>query len=283
MTNKAKIDILLSTYNGEKYLVEQIQSIVNQTFSDWRLLIRDDGSTDGTLKIIANFCQQYPEKIVLLSDNLGNLGVIRSFEKLLQASEAPYIMFCDQDDYWLPEKVALTLQKMEEMEHKHGNIPLLVHTDLRVVNKNRETTATSFWEFAHMHPEIIESDIHFLAICNCVTGCTAMFNKAAKICSLPFGKSVEMHDAWVAICTMKAGKIGFLPEQTIEYRQHHDNVCGAKPALFTFWEKVGHLPQVWHENRQKYRFYHPLVFKWLGEYIYYKVSYFVKIHLFLQI
>ena len=98
------IDILLSTYNGEKYLNEQIISIQNQSEKDWRLLVRDDGSSDNTLRLLEYFASQ-DKRIILIKDDKGNLGVVRSFEILLAQSNADYIMFADQDDVWLANKI----------------------------------------------------------------------------------------------------------------------------------------------------------------------------------
>ena len=99
------IAILMSTYNGERYLREQIDSLLNQTYKDWKLYIRDDGSTDETISIIESYVNDYPDLIVLLKDDLGNLGSARSFMRILSVVDADYYMFCDQDDVWLPNKV----------------------------------------------------------------------------------------------------------------------------------------------------------------------------------
>jgi len=181
------IDILLSTYNGITYLREQIESILNQSFADWYLIIRDDGSMDDTAVVIDEYCKQYPQKIKKITDNLGNLGVIRSFEILLENSTANYIMFCDQDDYWLPDKIYISFNKIKQMENQFGNnIPLLVHTDLKVVDKNRNLISESLWKYTKLKPEILDANIYYMSLCNCVTGCTVLINKKAKEISLPF-------------------------------------------------------------------------------------------------
>ena len=99
-----KIDILMATYNGEKYIVEQIDSIINQTYKNWNLLIRDDNSTDRTLEIIKNY-QKKDARIRILDNNKVNLGIVKNFEKLLKISESELIMFSDQDDIWKKGKI----------------------------------------------------------------------------------------------------------------------------------------------------------------------------------
>src|SRR5205085_8699781 len=103
------ITILLATYNGEKYIDEQLQSLLNQTYTNWHLIIRDDNSTDGTPAILASYQQQYPEKITIMPNKGANLGSVLNFNALLTfAHNAHYIMFCDQDDQWLPDKIEVT-------------------------------------------------------------------------------------------------------------------------------------------------------------------------------
>ena len=106
------VEILLSTYNGEAYLEELLDSLIAQTYQDWSLTIRDDGSTDSTIDIISEYQHKYGEKITLM-DGRKNIGTIKSFELLLQQSIAEYVMLCDQDDVWMPDKIMLSLQKME--------------------------------------------------------------------------------------------------------------------------------------------------------------------------
>jgi glycosyltransferase involved in cell wall biosynthesis len=96
-----KVDILLATYNGGEFLADQLASIERQTFSEWRLIVRDDGSTDNTVLILEEFRECYPDKVLLIEDLEHNLGPGRNFERLLGYSDAPYFFFCDQDDVWM--------------------------------------------------------------------------------------------------------------------------------------------------------------------------------------
>ena len=222
-----KISILLSTYNGEKYLKEQLDSLFLQTYNDFNILIRDDGSTDKTKDILKEYKNNYPNKMQIIEDDIGNLGSSKSFMKLLEySSDCEYIMFCDQDDVWLPEKTELTLKKIIEMEEEFGDIPLLVHTELEVVDEKLNTINSSFMNFQKINPGI--NKFNNLLIQNTITGCTMMINrKLAQMC-LPIPDKAIMHDWWIGLIATQFGKIGYLNESTIKYRQHTSNTIGAK-------------------------------------------------------
>lgn len=222
------IDILLATYNGEKFLSEQINSILAQTVTEWKLLIRDDGSTDGTFGIIEHYIKKYPDKIICIQDNNSNLGVTRNFECLMEHSNAEYLMFCDQDDIWFPDKIKTSLRKLQAMEQQYGaDIPLLVYTDLSVCDEEGTLTANSFWKFQGGDPTVATNFSKAL-VQNNATGNTFIFNRALCNRALPFSSDAVMHDWWVALCALYLGKIDYLTDQTIFYRQHNSNVSGSK-------------------------------------------------------
>lgn len=224
------IDILLATYNGENYLSQQIDSIITQTCKDWQLLIRDDLSTDNTVNIIKNYARKYSDKIRLLEDNKEHLGLVHNFETLLESAQNEFIMFCDQDDIWLPNKIELTLNAMKEAEQASPNTALLIHTDLKVVDEALNPIAESFWKLHRISPE---RDCRLTKIIyrNIVTGCTVMINKKAKEISMPFPPEVSIHDWWIAINVAKYGKITHIEAPTVLYRQHTANIIGAKKSL----------------------------------------------------
>mgnify|MGYP001253630738 FL=1 len=221
------IDILMSTFNGERYIGEQIRSILGQSFAEFRLAVRDDGSTDGTVAAIEEF-RRGDERVTLLRDGEGNLGLRRSFMRLLGASEGEFFMFADQDDVWLPEKIERSLEAMKKIESSSDqNTPLLVFTDLKVVNEQLETIDDSLWRYQRLRPEISQDWKRLLAQ-NVVTGCTILANRAAARASLPFALPEMMHDHWVAVNTAKHGKIGYISEPTVLYRQHAANAEGSR-------------------------------------------------------
>jgi len=234
MNKEPVINILLAAYNGENYITEQIHSILKQTYTNWILIIRDDGSSDRTIEIIKLFIERYPEKIKLIKDNLGNLGVRQNFTKLLEYSDADYIMFSDQDDVWLPHKIEITLKKVKELEKIHGSeVPLLLHTDLKVTDRNLKVFSDSYWKYQKINPSKGKY-LNRLLIQNTITGCTAMINKKLKDLAIPIPEASIMHDWWLALVSLAFGKIDFIRESTILYRQHGRNDIGAQQWNFTY-------------------------------------------------
>lgn len=233
-TLNSKILILLSTYNGEKYLAQQLESIISQTFTDWTLLIRDDGSSDKTLSIIKNYIAKDP-RIILSVDNYGNLGVKKSFSTLLHAATnrtEPYIFFSDQDDVWLPEKLA---SQFNLLTTESNAIPTLIHSDLCLVDRNLNVLFPSFLQYEKLQRNT-SSPLNTLLINNYVTGCTVGINRALLNLAYPIPETTFMHDWWCALCAAAIGKIIFDPKITILYRQHGNNVIGGKGILQKLFE-----------------------------------------------
>ncbi len=231
MDQNPRIDILLASYNGERFIGEQIQSLLDQTYSHWRILIRDDGSTDNTLAVISDYAKKYPEKIAVIEDDQRHLGACRNFAKLLERSTADYIMFCDQDDVWMPNKVQSSLEKIKNMEKRHGcSLPMLVYTDMKVVDERLQVISNSYWKHQAFNPKS-GALLNRLLVSNVVIGCTMMFNKKLKELSLPFPQNALMHDWWLALVSVAFGKNEYIRETPIFYRQHQANVAGAKWSL----------------------------------------------------
>jgi glycosyltransferase involved in cell wall biosynthesis len=219
------IAILLSTYNGEKYLSDLLNSLINQTYSDWELYIRDDGSEDGTVDIIKKYCLKY-QKIKYKEDSAFNLGPAKSFLKLLGEIEADYYMFCDQDDVWLSDKIELSLRVIQNEERRSINKPVLINTDLFVVDSSLNIISDSFWNYSNINTWIIQKK--YFLITNFITGCTIIFNNRAKEVSESINENIIMHDYWIGLCVYASGgTIISLPLSTIYYRQHEKNVLGA--------------------------------------------------------
>ncbi len=228
------IDILLSTYNGGKYLEQQIDSIFEQKCTHWHLIIRDDGSTDNTRQILSEYTQTYPDKIHLIDDSFGQLGPSASFGQLLYYSDASYVAFCDQDDIWLPDKLLLLLKHIQCVEKRsRKDIPILIHSDLEIVDENLCKLSDSFWKYQNINPYKMQS-LERLLTQNCVTGCAMLINRALVKKALPFPEKIIMHDWWCALLASSLGHIECINTQTVKYRQHSCNDTGAKKWNFRF-------------------------------------------------
>lgn len=228
VSEKPVIDILLAIHNGEKYFPELFDSLLKQSYPFWRLLVRDDSSTDATSALLEALCQHYPDRVVIISDNLGKLGACQGFSRLLEQSTADYLMFCDHDDIWLPQKIELTLTEMLTLEKRHGKeSPLLVHTDLRVVDERLQPIAASLWRSQQTDP-FGGISLNRLLVQNCVTGCSVMVNRALAVLAKPIPQVAMMHDWWLALAASAFGRIGSIDEPTILYRQHGGNDTGAR-------------------------------------------------------
>ena len=229
--NLENITIILATYNGEIYLEELLESLLTQSHTNWNLIIHDDNSTDQTNIILKKYVKMYPNKIKLIDDDISFGSPSANFNFLLEQVVVDYIMFCDQDDIWLPNKMEITLQKMQEIEKEYPELPILIHTDLMVVDEKLNTIDESFWHYQHIDPSV--DSLNRLLIQNTITGCTTMMNKKLVELSLPIPAKALMHDGWVGLVATGLGKISYIGEPTIKYRQHSSNDTGAKQFTYT--------------------------------------------------
>ncbi|MBY5034830.1 glycosyltransferase family 2 protein [Streptococcus gallolyticus] len=216
-----KVTILMSTYNGERFLAEQIRSIQDQTFTNWKLLIRDDGSNDRTPEIIQEFVEKDSRIHFMNTEDRTNLGVIKNFYTLLKYEKADVYFFSDQDDIWLPEKMAMTLA---EAEHYPADQPLLIYTDLKVVNQELEVLSESMIrsQSYHANTSLIQELTE-----NTVTGGTMMINHSlAELWTRP--DNILMHDWYLALLATAFGKLVYIDQAGELYRQHDSNVLGAR-------------------------------------------------------
>jgi|TARA_R110001583_G_scaffold152131_1_gene303930 glycosyltransferase involved in cell wall biosynthesis len=226
MSNQV-IQILLATYNGSNYIREQLDSLLSQTNKNWLLLIHDDGSTDSTMEIIKVYCNIHPERIFLLEDDIHFGNSKDNFSHLLAASTAEYVMFCDQDDIWLSDKIEKTFGLMQDLVNDNKELPILVHSDLEVVDESLSSIAPSMFAYQGLSKSI--NGLLQILVKNSVTGCTMMINRKAIQVSLPMSSSAIMHDWWIAANVIKHhGIVGFVDKPLIQYRQHGSNSVGAK-------------------------------------------------------
>lgn len=234
-----QVDILLATCNGERFIREQITSILTQNYPHFRLIICDDQSSDTTPQIIAEFEKAHPECIKVLPGN-RKFGVNPCFSFLLEHAESEYVMFADQDDVWLKHKVENAMINMELLEKKMGNsTPILVHSNLEVVNAKLDVLSRSFWNYCKIFPRN-GSSLNRLLVQNIVTGCTLLANRALVNLAKPISEKAIQHDWWLALVASAFGCIKEIDQPSILYRQHSANAVGAlKYNAFTyFWRRM---------------------------------------------
>ena len=219
----AEIDILMAAYNGERFIAEQIESLLAQTFQDFRLIIRDDGSSDNTPAIIENYEQKYPGKIEIINDDVVCKSPTKNFMQLLKHAEADYVMFCDQDDVWLPYKVQITLDYMKRAEREKPDLPVLVFTGLNVVDAELKSLDI----FMALGIPQDRLGMTQLLLANCASGCTEMLNRRLYEGIGGYSEYINIHDHWAALYAAGCGEIRNVPMALILYRQHSNNAIGA--------------------------------------------------------
>ena len=231
------VDILLATYNGEKYIREQLDSILQQTYNKINIYISDDYSTDSTPNILKEYESKYDNVNVTYQGQ--NIGSIRNFEYLMTKVKDPYYMLCDQDDVWYEDKVEKSLKKLKEENAD------LVFTDLEVVDENLETINGSFYTMMDKMGKIDKSidKKEFEYLYNSITGCTILsrISFIDSILPLPKNSKYIIHDSWIGLITSLNGKIVFLNEPTIKYRQHGDNQIGTKKRKYKSFDEMRNL------------------------------------------
>ncbi len=225
MQSIPSVEILMTTYQGEAWLDVQLATIFAQTYDDWRLLIRDDGSTDRTRDIIRFWRDRFPDKVVFIDEqDPSHLGDLASFSALMSASSANYIMAADQDDVWYRDKVAKAVSTMQSLEQQHDtDQPLLVHTDLRMVDGNLREIQKSAAKHRGLKPSS-GATIGNLCLENTAFGATLMMNRALIKLSLPRPQVWVHGDWWFALVAVAFGAVKALPDITVDYRRHHQNI-----------------------------------------------------------
>lgn len=214
------VDILMATYNGENYIESQILSLIAQSHQDWRLIIHDDGSTDNTVFKVKCLAQK-DDRIELIEDNVVTGGAANNFKYLLQFVEADIVMFCDQDDVWLDDKIAVMLKEFNECEN---DIPVVLYSRAYLYK------ASSHSIYGVQPLVDITSLEDFLFLNAGALGCTIMANKKAVEIAKAFTGELAMHDHLLCLIGTVFGKVGFINDKLMLYRQHAANTTGNQPG-----------------------------------------------------
>jgi glycosyltransferase involved in cell wall biosynthesis len=242
-----KIEILMATWNGERFIEEQLSSLFSQTFGDFRLIVRDDGSSDSTLAIVEQYRTLYSDRVVIRK-NSSRQGPFRTFSLLLEESSSPYVAFCDQDDFWRPNKLELSISAMKAIEGEQGSgTPVLVFSDMTLVDEELRVIAPSLWKLGHINPD--RASLGAMLVQNLVTGCTVLANRSLILKGSPIPQGATMHDTWLALIAVVFGVVQPLHETTVQYRQHRANAVGAGRG----WRSGNLLKRLLHDQPFKNR------------------------------
>lgn len=229
------VEIVMATYNGVKHLQQQIDSIFNQTHTNWTLLIGDDRSTDNTPMFLAELQNKHPEKVKFLPFKT-NAGIVGNFSRILEMTEADYVMFADQDDVWFPEKIEKTLHKMAELEKQYGeDVPLLVHTDMIVVDDDLKVIDKSHWHRLRFNPKH-SGELNRVLVQTAAWGCTMLFNRKLVNIATPIPPEAFVHDYWLVLVAAGCGHVGYVKEPTLYYRQHSNQWLGSRAPDFAWFK-----------------------------------------------
>lgn len=225
MTENRKIDILMATYNGEKYLAEQIDSIISQTYKNWNLLIRDDGSSDSTFKILLEY-EKKDDRIKIVKDEKGNLGIAKNFEELLKITSSELVMFSDQDDVWKKDKIEIMMKYISDYD--------LIVSDAVVVNEKLKCINESLFYIVKSKKGIIKNIIK-----NTYYGCCMLFKRKilGKVLPIPDNKEIG-HDLWIGLISEKYYKVRFIKKKLMYFRRHSNNTTTINKSKRNIREKI---------------------------------------------
>ncbi|MBT2763299.1 glycosyltransferase family 2 protein [Paenibacillus sp. ISL-20] len=232
-----QVQVLLSSYNGEDYISDQLQSILKQSYPHISVLVRDDGSTDQTQALLKEYTIAHSDRIKVITGR--NIGVVSSFFELVQQSDphADYYCFCDQDDVWLEQKIERAVSMLSSQAY---HIPAMVFTSTELTDKDLNSLGT--WPKAPLK----EPSFYNALVQNIAVGATITINRAARNKFIEGNQTdpnkIIMHDWWFYLLVSGFGNVMYDKNPSILYRQHENNVVGGSNSLF-------------NKLKQKYRSY----------------------------
>jgi glycosyltransferase involved in cell wall biosynthesis len=220
--------VILPTYNGATFLKAQIESILDQSYRDFKLYIFDDGSGDRSVDIIKEYIE-HDERVQLIQ-NEKRLGIVENFSSALEFIEADHYALADQDDLWQCEKLKRQMERMEELEAENPGKGILVHSDLSVIDERGEPIRDSYLRMRKYRISEGRSKEVILGQ-NGVMGNTILMNRPLRDTVLPFPKEVHMHDYWIALVAEFCGIRALIPEPLVAYRLHSNNASNPAEKL----------------------------------------------------
>ena len=220
------VSVVMATYNGEKFLRPQIESILNQTYSNLELIVVDDGSTDCTLSMLQEYA--YTDSRIKIYPAEKNMGLVKNFERGLKLVKGEFIALSDQDDVFRRDKIELLVGALVANTETD-----LVASDLILINSEGNVISESMWSYQKLHP-VVGKPFERLIYSNFITGCAIMIRRRLLIAALPFPEDCLVHDWWLAVVSSskKMGGICLVYAPLTYYRQHSSNVIGAyRPSV----------------------------------------------------
>lgn len=239
-TNLPSCSVALCTYNGERYIAEQLESILSQSKIPDELVVVDDCSADRTPEIVQSFGPRFPSfKFIQMKKNVGP---VQAFSLAIKETSHPYIFLSDQDDHWKEEKIE---QMLVESTKYSLSVPLLMFSDLEVIDENGNSIHPSFWKRTGIDPK--KATFRSLLYANVATGCATMINSSMKslLASIPNG--VMMHDHWIALIAFGMGNVAVVDDNLVKYRAHGQAVTSKAQASF-LWKLKIQWEQFWDSS-----------------------------------
>ena len=275
MNKDPRVQILLATYNGESFLREQLDSIVNQEYKSWELLIHDDGSIDNTIQILNEYENNYPNKIKLLNDQRVFASASKNFFHLIEnrSKEANLYCFCDQDDIWHKSKLRFIIERYIS---KEGEKPLLIHSDLSLIDNKGELLEKSHNKLINYQKNFITKNTSYYY--NPVPGCAMTINSALAE-KISYSKYMVMHDWWILLSAMQENtNVLYIDLPLVAYRQHSGNVLGYKKnnvlilvirLLFKIPRYISNVKKAYKQSKQ---FYNQPLLKYFIKLVIYQIK-----------
>jgi glycosyltransferase involved in cell wall biosynthesis len=219
---KDLVSIAMTTYNGERFLRKQLDSIYNQSYKNIEVVVCDDRSTDNTIQILEEYRNKYGTHVYV---NESNVGFLRNFEKALTLCQGKYIALADQDDIWLPNKI-------ERLVNNIGGFTL-IFSDAQYIDENDSVFSPSIMKFIGA-PNLTGKPFRILTFGSYITGCTILFKRELLSIALPIPEGECYHDWWLSMIACKQNGIFYINEPLVNYRRHEANTLGGlqiKPKL----------------------------------------------------